>query len=111
MADQRIPILLETPAAVKWISAEPLLAPIDLGDAVNHLDWVVVGGESGKNARPFDGEWAASLLDQCEGKVPVFVKQMGANFRYFGERNYRDHRARVYMREWPSRLQVQEWLE
>lgn len=108
-ADQRIPILLETPAAVRWVSAEPLLEPVDLGDAVNHLDWLVIGGESGKDARPFDGEWAASLLDQCEGKVPVFVKQMGAHFRYQGERKYLDHRAGADMKEWPSQLQVQEW--
>lgn len=71
MADRRIPLLLETPAAVRWVSYEPALGPVDFdrtgylwsgrSDAdreVDGLDWIVVGGESGPGARPFDGlEW------------------------------------------------------
>ncbi|MDE0458069.1 MAG: phage Gp37/Gp68 family protein [Chromatiales bacterium] len=76
-ADQRIPLLTETPAAVRWISAEPLLAPIDLRGA--GLDWVVVGGESGPNARPMDPEWVRHLRDQCAAAdVPFFFKQWGS---------------------------------
>lgn len=92
-ADQRIRPLLETPAAVRWISAEPLLGPIDLGKvfvssdadgiylndaAILGLDWLVVGGESGPRARPMHPEWARRLRDQCQlAGVPFFFKQWG----------------------------------
>ncbi|WP_446807997.1 DUF5131 family protein [Methylomonas sp. 2BW1-5-20] len=87
-ADERIPLLLQTPAAVRWISAEPLLGPVDLRftnglvhgcDAADYLlDWVVVGGESGPNARPMHPDWARSLRDQCAAaEVPFLFKQWG----------------------------------
>ena len=92
-ADERIPLLLQTPAAVRWISAEPLLGPVDLGKHLfvgaeggidfsytprNLLHWVVVGGESGRHARPMQREWARSLRDQCEAaSVPFLFKQWG----------------------------------
>ncbi|OBB15114.1 hypothetical protein A5761_15130 [Mycolicibacterium setense] len=87
-ADIRIPALLDTPAAVRFISAEPLLGPIDLlehfgsGPAVRGgvaaLDWVIVGGESGPGARPMHPDWARSLRDQCEAAgVPFLFKQWG----------------------------------
>jgi protein gp37 len=82
-ADERIPLLLETPAAVRWISAEPLLGMIQplLGTEGldgQKLDWVVCGGESGSNARPMHPGWARSLRDQCQGAgVPFFFKQWG----------------------------------
>lgn len=96
-ADERIPLLLQTPAAVRWISAEPLLGPVDLpglfyygtektGGVVplrdrghTQLDWVVVGGESGPNARPMHPTWARSLRDQCAAAdIPFLFKQWGA---------------------------------
>jgi protein gp37 len=107
-ADERIPLLLQTPAAVRWLSMEPLLGAVDLAhacdigeeivcdgswsdmkepqrclEALRHgslklLDWVVVGGESGSNARPMHPEWARSLRDQCaEAGVPFLFKQWG----------------------------------
>jgi protein gp37 len=90
-ADERIPLLLQTPAAVRWISAEPLLGPIsfegmfanpsDPRDGTNMLeclDWVVVGGESGPKARPMHPDWAKSLRDQCAAAgVPFLFKQWG----------------------------------
>jgi protein gp37 len=108
-ADIRIPTLLDTPAAVRWISAEPLLGPVDLTNLATHsrgpvahwegrdqlntltgvprdpawksfpgLDWVVVGGESGREARPMDPDWARSLRDQCtKARVPFLFKQWG----------------------------------
>lgn len=90
-ADERIPLLLRTPAAVRWISAEPLLGPIsfegcwvEYADPAIHenwlerLNWVVVGGESGPGARSFDIAWARSLRDQCKAVgVPFFLKQLG----------------------------------
>jgi protein gp37 len=94
-ADSRIPLLMETPAAVRGVSAEPLLGPVDLSpwttwrdgslrssepDAgIAGLDWVIVGGESGPKARPMQLAWARALRDQCtQAGVPFFFKQWGA---------------------------------
>lgn len=97
-ADERIPPLLQTPAAVRWISAEPLLGPIvlrrsfdawvnswppgthaaDLPRLKSYLHWLVVGGESGPKARPLHPDWARSLRDQCQAAgVKFFFKQWG----------------------------------
>lgn len=83
--DERLPHLLATPAAVRWISAEPLLGPVDLScwpiygpDREQMLNWVVVGGESGPQARPMHPEWARDLRDQCAAAgVPFLFKQWG----------------------------------
>lgn len=102
-ADIRIPALLDTPAAVRFISAEPLLGPVDLlGDAENPgpaivrtgvqtrphtadgpaeydyddqvgIDWVIVGGESGHGSRPMHPDWARSLRDQCQAAGVAFL--------------------------------------
>lgn len=88
-ADERIPHLLRTPAAVRWVSCEPLLGPIDLGllgtapgvwvPVGNLLHWVVVGGESGPKARPMHPAWAESLRDQGQAaRVSFFFKAWGA---------------------------------
>lgn len=80
-ADERIPDLLATPAAVRFVSAEPLLSDLSFASFLG-LDWVIVGGESGPGARPCDVAWIRSIKDQCEAlEVPVFVKQIGANVR------------------------------
>lgn len=77
-ADERIPLLLRCPAAVRWVSAEPLLGPVNLTFEDRPVDWVVVGGESGHGARPMAHSWARSLRDQCvSAGVPFFMKQMG----------------------------------
>ena len=77
-ADERIPLLLETPAAVRFVSAEPLLGAIDLDVHGPELDWLIVGGESGPGARPMQPEWARSLRDQCvDAGVAFFFKQWG----------------------------------
>jgi protein gp37 len=73
-ADERIPILLGTPAAHCWVSIEPMLGPVILR---SRLDWVICGGESGPGARPMDPDWARSVRDQCrDAGVPFFMKQM-----------------------------------
>lgn len=93
-ADERIPILLQIPAAVRWVSAEPLLGEIKLINYdpkdertfhkpfmfsyVNGIDWLVTGGESGPNARPSHPDWFRSLRDQCKKSgVPFWFKQYG----------------------------------
>lgn len=79
-ADLRIPALLDTPTAVRWLSCEPLLAPVDLDCWLPRLDWVVVGGESGPAARPLSPDWARTLRDQCTAAgTPFFFKQWGGH--------------------------------
>lgn len=89
-ADERIPFLLQIPAAVRFVSVEPMLEPICLdkendlspwdccAEWLEYIDWVICGGETGHGARPMDPEWARSLRDQCvEAGVPFFFKQWG----------------------------------
>lgn len=91
-ADERIPDLLQTPAAVRFLSAEPLLGPMNLrgwetydhgcagepGEVIPRIDWVIVGGESGPHARPMHPDWARAIRDQCVAAgVPFFFKQWG----------------------------------
>jgi protein gp37 len=90
-ADERIPILLDTPAKLRWLSVEPLLGPLDLSHYLhtrflhggpyhehNRADWVVVGGESGPEARPMHPRWVQILREQCTAAgVPFFFKQWG----------------------------------
>jgi protein gp37 len=86
-ADERIPILLDTPSALRWLSVEPLLEAVDISLWTTDntlierpgIKWVVVGGESGPHRRPFDEEWAGAIAEQCLwAGVPVFAKQTGA---------------------------------
>lgn len=78
-ANTRIPLLMKTPARIHWISAEPLLAAMDL-NVIMHassLDWIVTEGESGRKKRPFDADWARSIRDYCKrNKIRFFMKQM-----------------------------------
>lgn len=99
-ADVRVPVLLDTPAAVRFLSCEPLLAEVDLVGALcptcaadlqapmcaacharswtRRLDWVIVGGESGPGARPMSPRWARLLRDQCNvAGIPFTFKQWG----------------------------------
>lgn len=153
-ADKRIPELLATPAAVRFVSYEPALGLVNfdhidctsdsdpgfsaltwteddegtLGDAV--LDWIIVGGESGPGARPFDIGCSRSVVRQCQAAgVAVFVKQLGARpvdandgspvmslpvsiGDYPGKRLYhlRDRKGGD-MSEWPEDLRVREFPE
>lgn len=137
-ANERIPLLLQTPAAVRWISAEPLLGPIDLnrlqflggevGDKMSalsgrylaaygtkpgapKLDWVVVGGESGPKARPMVLGWAKEIVIQCRGAgVPVLMKQVGANpTNREGQPHKISDRKGSIMEEWPEILRTREY--
>lgn len=103
-ADERIPLLLNTPAAKRWLSCEPLLGPVDLTEWLGLwepseqiwtpgggsftterprppaplLDWIVAGGESGPGARPMHPDWPRLLRDQCAAAgVPFLFKQWG----------------------------------
>lgn len=159
-ADERIPHLLETPAAVRFLSCEPLLGDLTLqlprtwgrrsdgrwgcsacchGDgcddpthvvrerchackgtgAVDSIDWVIVGGESGHGARRFDVAWARSIVEQCRAaSVAVFCKQLGANVV---DRNDAGFEADMEVdaetgeptepRAWPSHLIAEDRIE
>lgn len=157
-ADERIPFLFDVPAALRFVSYEPALGPVDFTsidiigqrrkephpddpivrlDALRghvrgpddmlgvRLDWVIVGGESGPNARPFDLEWARSVIAQGRTtSVPTFFKQAGAwpfDSRYehaLGLRDADAYTARCSMgihhpkggdpSEWPEDLRVRE---
>lgn len=74
--DESIPYLVKTPAAVIGLSLEPLLEPIRLGSHLPRLGWVIIGGESGRRARPMREEWVRDIINQCNAAgVPVFYKQ------------------------------------
>lgn len=109
----RIDVLRQVPAAVRFLSAEPLLEDLGALD-LRGIDWVIVGGESGRKARPFALEWCRSIVDQCRAQdVPVFVKQVGDAPTVGGDlvavRSKSDRRplaeARLDIREWPKVIQ------
>ncbi len=133
-ADKRIPEMLKIPARLRFLSVEPLLGPIEFsdvskrGDAVEQLgkralegiDWVIVGGESGSKARPCNVDWIRSVARQCKAAgVPCFVKQLGANIIMegpFGE-DRELHEIQISTKhpkggdidEWPEDLRVREF--
>jgi protein gp37 len=84
-ADERIPVLLSVPARVRFLSCEPLLGPVDLGEwiradpdgaPVTGIDWVITGAESGPRARPMNEAWVRALRDQCDDAgISFFYKQ------------------------------------
>ncbi|MDH5477805.1 MAG: phage Gp37/Gp68 family protein [Nitrospinota bacterium] len=77
-ADDRIPWLLHTPAAKRFVSFEPALEPVDMTPYLSELDWVIMGGESGPGARPMHPDWARKVRDDCkETGAPFFFKQWG----------------------------------
>ncbi len=145
-ANERIPLLLQTPAAVRFISAEPLLGALDLRHIVydatgrdalrvnspsmglqpaeRHLDWVIVGGESGPHARICNVRWMSSMVEQCrETGVAVFVKQLGSQpsvvdpIGILGEKTTLDTRWPItdgkggIFGEFPTDLQVRQFPE
>ena len=83
LAEKRLPFLLEIPAAVRFLSCEPLLGPLDLNDWFHRdnfypIDWIIAGGESGPGCRPMHPDWVRSLLNQCQSfGVPFHFKQWG----------------------------------
>lgn len=100
----RIVDLSATPAALRFVSVEPMLGPVTLGllgilpsvdtggayVAVHQrIGWVIVGGESGPGARPFHASWMRSVVDECrDAEVPVFCKQLGANVHTRNDDNF-----------------------
>lgn len=128
--DERVELLGLTPAAVRFISIEPMLEDIDTGNAFDEppedshygkIGWVIVGGESGPGARPFNIQWARSVVQQCKAAgVACFVKQMGSkpvwehivpgcSVRESMEPLLLKDRKGGSMEEWPEDLRVREF--
>lgn len=135
-ADERIPLLLQAPAALRFLSVEPLLERVSLLrwtcdehgrqhiGAPSGIGWVIVGGESGPGARRFDVAWARSIIAQCKAAgVPVFVKQLGAfviderrsgwpsGTKFGARRVFLNDRKGGDMSEWPEDLRVRQMPE
>lgn len=128
-ADMRIPLLLKTPAAVRFLSCEPLLEeielynkylekeifsevprPIGVEKRTTCCDWLIVGGESGHGARPCKLAWIRGIIRQCENaNVPCFVKQLGGNVWDEDERLQLRDRKGGDPSEWPHDLRVREF--
>lgn len=131
-AEERIPELLRSPAAVRFLSCEPLLGPVDLrglfhccsthdfesGFCVQDcgdwqwLGWVIVGGESGPGARSMNLCWAKGIVQDCHhARVPCFVKQLGAKPGWPGpnDRYPISDRKGAVLDEWPAELRVRQW--
>lgn len=103
-ANERIPILLKIPAAVRFVSLEPLLGPIDLS-TINFLCqeepkfWVIIGCESGPKRRPCNLEWVHDIVQQCKvAGFPVFVKQIPINGKVSHD-----------IKQFPKELQIREY--
>jgi len=138
-ADERILLLLQTPATVRFVSYEPALGAVDFSNYLRPpkslsgrqvklspgqwiidadgahvmwrgLDWVICGGESGPGARPFNTDWARSILAQCgNAGVPCFIKQFGSHVIQDGERRIKKDKKGGNMHEWPHDLRVREF--
>lgn len=135
-ADERIPLLLQVPAEVHFLSCEPLLERVDLhrflkrgcacecvgrgprckGDwircnaGLRRPSWVIVGGESSHGARPFDLAWACSIRDQCKSAgVPFFFKQAGSRPILDGAPLKLVHHKGNDLQELPEDLRVREF--
>lgn len=109
--DERAPLLAKTPAAVRFLSAEPLLGPIDCVLDVAKLDWVIVGGESGHGARPCTIGHVREIVQQCAASgVACFVKQLGSKpVNREGEPHACANRKGGDPAEWPENLRVRQF--
>ena len=109
----RADVLRQTPAAVRFLSLEPLLE--DLGKIdLSGIDWVIIGGESGPKARPCDFSWIQSIRDQCQmSGVACFIKQLGAKPTGTGkpwcdQHGFEDRKG-GNPAEWPENFRVREY--
>ena len=103
-ADNRLPALLSIPAAKRWVSAEPLIGPVDLNPYLHGLDWVITGGESGGGRRFMDYNWVRSVRNQCARHSVSFYHKQG-NHNNPGQDRVLDRRTHD---DWPA---PEEWQE
>lgn len=104
----RVRRLAAVPAAVKFVSCEPLLGPLPSLD-LDGVDWVIIGGESGSDARPLDLSWVRDVRDKCEATgVHLFVKQLGTAWS-LQEGHGRTHGGDIEL--WPQDLRIRRMPE
>ena len=115
-ADRRLPALIAT-GCKNFVSYEPAIEMVNFMPWIDKLDWLICGGESGKDARPFKLEWAQLILAQCDvsnkarmGCVP-FIKQLGSNAFFNGLPFKTKNHKGDDPTEWPQELQVQRFPE
>jgi protein gp37 len=135
-ADERIPLLLQTPAAIRFLSCEPLLEETNIWRSLPireysgipttekllfaGINWIIIGGESGSKARQCHLGWIRSLVRQSQNsEVSVFVKQLGSNaidsspyIQGIADTNYRlklNHPKGADISEWPEDLRIQQF--
>lgn len=102
--------IVENLAHLYWISYEPAIGALDVSKLPKEIKWVVIGGESGKLARPFQLEWAFDTLAACrELGISIFVKQLGANPIWKGNKFPTSDSHGKILSEWPDELRVQEF--
>lgn len=98
--------LRNTPAAVRFLSLEPLLGPLPSLD-LTWIDWAIIGAESGAGSRPVDLGWIRDLIAQCrEAKTAVFVKQLGTQW---ARQNFGSGAKGGHWEAWPSDLRIREF--
>jgi len=133
-ADERIPLLLQTPASVRFVSVEPLLGPVDFTDKLGQwadcpehgrirrvdedgcclgcgadsmhygLDWVLCGGESGPKARPMEEAWARSVMLQCKSAGVPFFMKQGSKANWSDFKNFESFPKDLQVREFPNAI-------
>lgn len=112
--DERVPILTATPAALRFLSMEPLIGPIEVKALINpattksahQIDWAIVGGESGPGSRQLKIDWVKDIVKKCKASgVDVFVKQMGTN-NDLGKR-LTDRKGTVPT-DWPTQVRIRQ---
>jgi protein gp37 len=107
--DERVPILSQIPATIRFLSIEPILGPIVDKESFKSVDWVIIGGESGTKGkfRPASFTWFDSIVSSClESEVPVFVKQLGTHLaNEIGSKDFHGG----HIEEFPERLRVRQW--
>ena len=102
----RMAILKDIPAVVRFVSAEPLLERLNIEPYADYIDWLIVAGESGGDARQFKQDWAYDLLAQSrKHDIAFFMKQMGSN----SWPTHYNHRSGEDPSEWPADLRVREF--
>ena len=116
---ERLNYLRDTPAAVRFVSLEPMLEYVDLTPWLDMLDWVIIGGESGPGARLMCLDWLRRCKKDCDNaSVPIFIKQLGAS-PYFADIGWRGESVTLLQEhpkggdpsEWPPWARVQAWPE
>jgi protein gp37 len=114
-ADERIPLLLGIPAGIHFLSCEPLIGPLLLGEWIPRnlcprIDWAIIGGESGPGARICDVRWVRALVNQFRyASVACFVKQLGATSIEENAAMVLGDRKGGDPSEWPEDLRVREF--